>query len=397
MSNSLSEASETQARHTAIDLFCGAGGLSYGLEAAGFDVRLGVDNDKHALATFDANHRAKALLADVREISGEALLAAAGLEELDLLAGGPCCQGFSTHGKRLADDPRNFLYVEFMRLVGEIRPATVVMENVKGLLLASKGAFKQEVFSRFNDLGYEVTAKLLLAADFGVPQKRERVIFLATRLDGNLDFPQPTHGPKTSPKVQSGELLPYVTLGEAISDLPVLGDHHLSEPVNYINGCELSDYQINMRSDSAEIWNHIAKPLSPLAFSIMSQLGQGEGLRSLSPDQLPERFSKMRRISDGSLRRDCTTLYHRLSTEEPAYTITCNFRNVSSGAFTHPTQNRSLTPREAARLQSFPDSFRFLSSAVPRQIGNAVPPLLGKVIGESVRTHLLENSLVFTS
>lgn len=372
-----------------IDLFSGAGGLSFGLEQAGFDVRLGVDNDKHALETFRANHSGKGLLADMRDVSGRDLLAEANLNSVDLLAGGPSCQGFSTHGKRLADDPRNFLYVEFMRIVEDIRPTTVLMENVRGLLLARKGAFKDEVFSRFRELGYSVTANVLMAADYGVPQRRERVVFLATRLDDELALPAPTHGLPDSKAVLEGSRLPFVTVGDALSDLPLLGEEYLEQPIAYSKR-PLTDYQKRMRHGASELWNHIAKPLSPLAFSIMSQVGQGQGLRSLPVDKLPERFRKMRKISTGELRRDCTTLYHRLSMDMPSYTITCNFRNVSSGAFTHPLENRSLTPREAARLQSFPDRFRFMGSAIPRQIGNAVPPVLAEAIGLSIRDHLAQ-------
>lgn len=378
---------------TVIDLFSGAGGLSYGLMMAGFDVRLGLDNDKHALATYRENHPGKALLADVSDVSGHDLMTEAELTHVDLLVGGPSCQGFSTHGKRLADDPRNFLYKEFMRIVDDIRPSTVLIENVKGMLIAGKGAFRREVESNFADMGYVVTAKVLLAADYGVPQLRERVVFLASRIGDDLTLPQPKFAKAGSISESDLGLQPHRTVGDAIGDLPHIGDNHRVEPAGYRTNAT-NDYQKEMRSDEVSVWNHVSRPLSPLARSVVEKLGPGQGLRSLPVDELPSRFKKMRRISNGELRRDCTTLYHRLSPDRPSYTITCYFTNVSAGAFTHPFEDRAITAREAARLQSFPDSFRFVGASIPRQIGNAVPPLLAKEVGQSVLTHLSRHRTV---
>lgn len=377
-----------QAAPVAIDLFCGAGGLSNGLMRAGFNVVLGLDFDRHALKTFAANHPgAKAVEADIQEVTGADLLRQAGVSRVDLLAGGPSCQGFSTHGKRLEDDPRNFLYKEFLRIVEELQPATVIMENVKGLIISGKGKFKREVVESFESLGYKVDGHVVRAVDYGVPQRRERVIFMASRLGESIDFPAPTHGPHDSLAVKAGQLKPYVTVQEAIGDLPKIGTESYVEPLPLDEQSE-SDYQSTLRDGSGQVWNHVAKPVSELAMSVISQVAPGQGLRSVPVDKLPERFHKMRRIANGQLRRDCTTLYYRLSLDEPAYTITCNFKNVSSGAFTHPLENRAITAREAARLQSFPDSFIFLGSGIPRQIGNAVPPLLGERMGSAIRKHL---------
>lgn len=375
-------------RPVAIDLFCGAGGLSHGLLEAGFDVALGLDFDRHALRTFEANHpRAAVVQADVRDVRGADLLRAAGVSHVDLLAGGPSCQGFSTHGKRLVDDPRNFLYKEFLRLVEELQPTTVLMENVKGLVISGKGIFKKQVVDSFESLGYNVDGRLLHAVDYGVPQRRERVIFMASRLGSTIKFPDATHGPRDSIAVRGNQLLPHVTVEEAIGDLPQINLDSQREPLRQTHR-NLSPYQEAMRSGALQVWNHVSRPVSELAMSIISQVGPGEGLRSIPADKLPARFHKMRRISTGELRRDCTTLYHRLAPDAPAYTITCNFKNVSSGAFTHPFENRALTAREAARLQSFPDTFRFYGSGIPRQIGNAVPPILGRIMGEAVLEHL---------
>ncbi|HEX8304451.1 MAG TPA: DNA cytosine methyltransferase [Jatrophihabitans sp.] len=382
----------TTRKPLAIDLFCGAGGLSYGLEAAGFSVALGLDFNKHALETFRLNHSGKALLADAREVSGDDLLAEAGVAEIDLLAGGPSCQGFSTHGKRLADDPRNFLYREFMRLVGDLRPATVLMENVKGILISGKGAFREQVVDAFEEFGYKVHGRVLLAADYGVPQMRERVFFLASRLGSDITFPVAGFGAAESLEVQAGQKRAHRTVSDALGDLPLIGSDWKMQPLPYAD-VPLTEYQKLMRAGSSKLWNHVSRPLSPLAESIVTRLQPGQGLRSIPVDDLPERFYKMRRISTGELRRDCTTLYHRLSPDRPSYTITCNFTNVSAGAFTHPYEDRAITRREAARLQSFPDRFKFVGASIPHQIGNAVPPILSAAVGVQLREHLARHGI----
>jgi DNA (cytosine-5)-methyltransferase 1 len=367
----------------AVDLFSGAGGLSLGLGWAGFDVRLGVDNDRHALQTFAANHSGKPLEADINDLSGADILAEAGVPEIDLLAGGPSCQGFSTHGKRFADDPRNFLYKEFLRVVEELRPPTVLIENVKGMLIAKKGAFRDEIYESFRRLGYAIKGEIALAADYGVPQLRQRVIFLATRLsDKPIDHPEPSHSASRQPERRL-----HRTVSQAISDLPLIGVEDHGTPLAYSEPAK-GEYQSELRSSAEVVFNHVTRPPSDHALSIIERVKQGEGLRSLPIETLPGRFRKMRTISTGAHRRDCTTLYHRLAEDRPAYTITCYFTNVSAGAFTHPRADRSISPREAARIQSFPDWFRFLGSYVPRQIGNAVPPMMAKAFGEVLIDHL---------
>jgi DNA (cytosine-5)-methyltransferase 1 len=375
---------------SAVDLFCGAGGLSLGLKNAGFDVRLGVDFDRHALATYAFNLGDRVISADIRALSGRDILQAAGVKELGLLAGGPSCQGFSTHGKRKADDERNFLYKEFLRIVGEIKPSMVLMENVKGLLITREGAFLRDVLRSFERLGYQVTYGTLLAANYGVPQMRERVFFLASRSGAPLTLPHPRYVSRDSLlSCAKGTLLPYVTVGEAISDLPAPSRVSPDIPVPYV-GAPTTDYARLMRKGGPDfVYNHLAKKLSPFAAKIVAHIPMGQGVRALPWRLLPQRFKKMRRISNGKLRKDCTTLYFRLSPEKPAYTITCYFTNVSAGAFTHPSEDRAITAREAARLQSFPDWFRFLGAKVPHQIGNAVPPRLAEAVAESLMEHLL--------
>jgi DNA (cytosine-5)-methyltransferase 1 len=365
-----------------IDLFCGAGGLSEGLRQAGFTPKVGVDFDKHAAATYRHNHPGVPVIeGNVENVTGEDLFRLAGTRDVDLIAGGPSCQGFSTHGKRIQDDPRNFLFKHFVRLVDEVRPKMFLMENVKGMLTYAKGAFRRQIEAAFNEIGYRTDFTHVLAADFGVPQLRNRILFIGTRLDDiELSFPQRTHG-------ESGSgLKPYVTLEEAIGDLPLMGDDYRSEHRDYAHAPK-GAYQVYCRSGApTKVTMHVSRPLSRQASMLAAHIGQGQGLRAAPVEVLPDRFKKMRTISNGQLRRDCTTLYYRLDPTKPSYTITCNYKNVASGPFLHPHEDRSISHREAARLMSFPDHYQFLGASFPRQIGNAVPPLLAKAIG----THLLK-------
>jgi len=195
--------------------------------------------------------------------------------------------------------------------------------------------------------------------------------------DAPPSLPEPTFFPADT---VPGLLQPHRTVRDAIGDLPRLGDEHLDQPIAYASE-PFTEYQRLMRADAKLVTWHTARRVSAHAMNLIRQIDEGRGLRSLPTEKLPKRFRRMRTISNGALRRDCTTLYHRLAWDRPAYTITCYFRNVSAGPFVHPEDNRALTCREAARLQSFPDEFEFCGAAVPRQIGNAVPPLLAEAVG----------------
>lgn len=364
-----------------IDLFCGAGGLSEGLRQAGFQPVVGVDFDKHAVATYRHNHPGVPVIeGNVEEVTGEQLMALAGSRDIDLIAGGPSCQGFSTHGKRMQDDPRNFLFKHFVRLVEEVQPKMFLMENVRGMLTYEKGAFRRQIEEAFNEIGYRTDFTQVLAADYGVPQLRHRILFIGTREnDIALSFPERTHGSQ-----EEVDLKPYVTVEEAISDLPLMGSNYTQEQRSYARGPQ-NPYQVYCRTGApTDVTLHVGRPLSPQAQSLADHIGQGEGLRAVPEEALPERFRKMRTIANGALRRDCTTLYHRLHPEKPAYTITCNYKNVASGPFLHPYEDRSISHREAARFMSFPDHYQFVGAGYPRQIGNAVPPLLAKAIGSEI-------------
>lgn len=363
-----------------IDLFCGAGGLSEGLSQAGIRPVVGVDFDKHAVATYRHNHPGVPVIeGDVSEVTGEQLMQMAGTTDIDLIAGGPSCQGFSTHGKRMQDDPRNFLFKHFVRLVDEVRPKMLLMENVRGMLTYEKGAFRRQIEAAFQEIGYRTDFAQVVAADYGAPQMRHRILFIGTRIDDiKLSFPKPTHGSEGS------NLKPYVTVEEAIGDLPLIGKDYTRKERPYASGPQ-NPYQVYSRTGAPQdVTLHVGRPLSDQAQSLAKHIGQGEGLRAVPVKALPARFKKMRTISNGSLRRDCTTLYYRLDPRRPSYTITCNYKNVASGPFLHPNEDRAISHREAARFMSFPDRYQFMGASFPRQIGNAVPPLLGRAIGREI-------------
>jgi len=255
------------------------------------------------------------------------------------------------------------------------------MENVKGLLAYRRGRFRDVIERAFSEVGYHAVSEVLCAADYGVPQLRRRIFFLGTRLGIAPTFPEPTHGDPDANQF-SQSLEPHVTVGEAIGDLPLLKGILNREKWLYVSPPQ-NDYQRYARGGirRRSVTLHQANGVSEAALKVIEHVGEGQGLRSVPFNALPDRFKRMRKISNGNLRKDCTTLYHRLARNKPAYTITCYFRNVASGPFVHPLENRSLSFREAARLMSFRDSYGFGGSRLPMQIGNAVPPLLARAIG----------------
>lgn len=369
-----------------IDLFCGAGGLSEGLRQAGFKPVVGVDFDKHASATYRHNHPGVPVIeGSVEYVTGEQLIELAGTADIDLIAGGPSCQGFSTHGKRMQDDPRNFLFKHFVRLVDEVRPKMFLMENVRGMLTYGKGAFRRQIEAAFAEIGYRTDFAQVLAADYGVPQMRHRILFIGTRIDDiRLSFPEPTHG---DPRLG---LKPYVTVEEAIGDLPLMGANYRNEARAYAHAPQ-NPFQVYCRTGApTKVTMHVGRPLSKQAHALAQHIVQGQGLRSAPVEVLPAQFKKMRTISTGALRKDCTTLYYRLDPSKPSYTITCNYKNVASGPFLHPWEDRAISHREAAQFMSFPDHYQFMGASFPRQIGNAVPPLLARAIGDAIMRSLMD-------
>ena len=357
---------------TAIDLFCGAGGLSEGFRQAGFHVLAGQDYDERAGATFAATHHgAKFIGGPIQDVTPQQLLKAAGKKrgEIDVIVGGPPCQGYSVYNhQRGVTDPRAGLFREYLRIVKGIQPRWLVMENVTGITSIAGGNIVQEIFEGMTSLGYRVDMKVLRAEEFGVPQERRRVFFIATRTDAPILFPEPTHGP---------DLLPFVTVWDAISDLPKLENGDKSAPRAYTKRPQNS-YQALLRGACTIVQNHSASRLSRVNEERMKHIPPGGSWRDIPFDLLPAGM-KMAKRSDHTKR------YGRPKKTELACTILTKC-DVHWGAYIHPVQDRAFTVREAARLQSFPDFFTFHGSSTEQyvQVGNAVPPLLGRRVAESV-------------
>lgn len=357
---------------TAIDLFCGAGGLSEGFRQAGFHVLAGQDFDDQAGATFAATHpEAKFIGGPIQDVTPQQLLKAAGKKrgEIDVIVGGPPCQGYSVYNhQRGANDPRAGLFREYLRIVKGIQPRWLVMENVTGIASIAGGGVVREIFDGMKSLGYRVEMKVLRAEEFGVPQERRRVFFIATRTDAPILFPEPTHGEG---------LLPFVTVWDAISDLPKLENGDKTGPRAYAKKPQ-NAYQALLRGACTVVQNHSASRLSRINEERMRHIPPGGSWRDIPFDLLPAGMKQAKRS-------DHTKRYGRPKKTDLACTILTKC-DVHWGAYIHPVQDRSLTVREAARLQSFPDFFTFHGSSTEQyvQVGNAVPPLLGRCVAESL-------------
>jgi len=375
---------------TAVDLFSGAGGASMGLVEAGFDLRLSVDVDPTYGLTHQANLPGEFLCADLRVVDSEKILRAIDLRpgELDLLFAGPPCQGFSIIGSRVVWDERNNLFHEVLRVARRLQPRAVVIENVPGLVTLAGGAYLRAILAGLREAGYVAACAELLAAQYGTPQMRWRLIIVAWRTDLEIapgyGFPLPSIG-----KALIGDLVPnrtilsedtagFVTTREAIGDLPLVAAGQQVD--NYV-GPPTCNYQRCMRAQlGVELFNHYAARLSPNNLERIAALREGQDWRSLPHDMLPPGMQR-------ALRKDHTRRYRRMTWDGIPRAIITRFRDPKSGEYTHPSQNRTITIREAARLQGFPDRFVFhgTRSSQYEQVGNAVPVHLAAAIGVEVR------------
>lgn len=341
-----------------LDLFCGCGGLSYGFESAGYNIVLGIDNDKKALETFELNHKgAKSICGDITVLHKQDIDKATGNKTIDVIIGGPPCQGMSLSGPRRFDDPRNKLYFSYIRLVEEIRPKAFVIENVPGLVSLFGGQIKDSIIKRLTDLGYTVRYQIICAADYGVPQTRRRVVFVGLK-NGEFEFP-PTQKDK-------------VTCSMALSDLPPLIDSLGEETQSYATECTCQ-YQELMRQYSSVVKNHIAAVHSEKVQKIISMVPDGGNYKDL-----PEAYRSSRNFH---------VAWTRFDSNKPAPTIDTGHRHHF-----HYKYNRVPTVRECARLQSFPDDFIFLGNKTQqfRQVGNAVPPLMAQAIAQQLLKYIKE-------
>ncbi len=378
-------------RLTAVDLFSGAGGISLGLHAAGFDVLLATDWDPASARSYVRNLPETPFIeGDVRELKARRIFEKTKLapRELDLLIGGPPCQGFSIIGARVVHDARNDLFRDFLRIGEALKPRCMVIENVPGLATLARGAILREILEGFRRLGYTVGFAELLAAQYGVPQMRWRMVFVGFRKDLGIDpgmgFPKPTHGRRAI-----GELIPNCTIPPEdmagfVSTLEAIGDLPPTRPgeiTSEYRGRPEYPYQREMRVGlTRELYNHYAPKLSPQNLARIGALKEGQDWRDLPRELLPE---GMRR----ALRKDHTRRYSRMTWAGVPRSIITRFRDPKSGEYTHPEQDRTISIREAARIQSFPDRFVFEGSYSEQydQVGNAVPPKLAAAIGAEVR------------
>ena len=357
-----------------IDLFSGAGGLTEGFRQAGFHVLAGNDIDRFAGETFAAMHAEAVFVpGPVEETSATDFLRAAGLKkgELDCLVGGPPCQAFSVYNhQRGMHDERSGLFQEYLRLVKGMQPRWIVMENVTGIKSAGGGEAVAQILSGMAALGYSVEARTLHAEDYGVPQQRRRVFFVGNRIGLPVPWPEPTHGPS----FQS----PFVTVWDAIGDLPVLKNGEApAGPLAYRTAPACA-YQTTLRGNSSAVSHHAAPRLSAVNLERMKHIPEGGSWRDIPFDLLPAGMKLARRC-------DHTKRYGRLRKDGLSSTILTKC-DVHWSACIHPEQDRALTVREAARLQSFPDRFIFAGPRTEQyvQVGNAVPPSLGRRVAEAI-------------
>jgi DNA (cytosine-5)-methyltransferase 1 len=360
---------------TSIDLFAGAGGLSEGFRQAGFNVLAANDFDHFSAETFRTVHPETTFLeGPIQEISPSDFLKTVGINKGDLhcLVGGPPCQAFSVYNhQRGMHDERSGLFREYLRLVEGIKPHWVVMENVTGMSSVAEGQAIREIGEGLKVLGYNTFEyRILHAETFGVPQERRRIIFMANRDNMPIFWPMGSH---------DGTFKPYVTIWEAIGDLPPLKNGEGAEIQAYTTPLsEGSEYQREMRNGSQYVYNHVAPLLSDINLSRMKHIPQGGSWRDIPTRLLPPGMKKAKRS-------DHTKRYGRLHPEGLSSTILTKC-DIHWGCFIHPYQERTITVREAARLQSFPDSYTFQGPRTEqyRQVGNAVPPLLAKAIAKAV-------------
>jgi DNA (cytosine-5)-methyltransferase 1 len=361
-------------RPTCIDLFSGAGGLAVGFRAAGWAVIAGNDADPDAGETFRLNFpEASFFQGPISSLTASKLMAECGIRrgQLDCLIGGPPCQSFSYNNhQRSADDERARLFRSYLRLVAGLKPKMLVMENVPGILTIGANAVIDEISAKLTALGYDVSVKVLNASEFGTPQSRRRVFVIASRIG------------------QAHEILPAksrrtVTVGDAISDLPRLASGGGRQVAKAPKKKPANAYQKAIRRGTKQLFNHKCHDLGKHMLTRIKHVPEGGNWRDIP-----------RRLLTAGMRRarksDHTKRYGRLARKGLASTILTKC-DPHWGAYVHPTQHRTISVREAARLQGFPDAFRFAGDSQTKhyvQVGNAVPVPLAKAIAKKAAKHL---------
>ena len=347
----MSKGTNSDKKILVLDLFSGCGGLSFGFEKAGFKILAGVDNWKDSLITFEKNHQnSKAILLDLNNFKPDEIEKEIG-NKVDVIIGGPPCQGFSISGKRNPDDARNTLYKGFVRTVAHFKPKAFVLENVPNLVSMAGGEIKEQIIKDFSNLGYTVKYKILLASDFNVPQNRRRVVFVGVLGKNSFEYPQAV------------SLENKQSCFDALCDLPEnsIEDGALNEVK------PKSDYQKLMRYNTDKIYNHEVSQHSEKTISIIALVPDGGNYKNL-----PEHLRETRKVH---------IAWTRYNSKKPSPTIDTGHRHHF-----HYNFNRIPTVRESARLQSFPDDFIFYGSKTSqyKQVGNAVPPLMAESLGKQL-------------
>lgn len=396
-----------ESKPIAIDLFAGAGGLSSGLEQSSFNVVLANEISPVYSETLKSNHADTEIVTDdIRSLNPNKIRKSLGIKkgELDLLAGGPPCQGFSINApKRSDEDHRNHLFNNFLLFVEEFEPKVVLIENVPGIVSYSSGDTVSSIVRCLQGLGYQTEFKILYAAHFGVPQMRWRTIFLATKgsVSPKILFPAPTHKAKGRSNftsvyqnkkiiyeedyVEANASIEFTDIQSAIGDLPELINGGGCLEMKYSQRAA-KDYQKMMRGKQKQLHNHQCSRLGSVNLERLSHIPQGGSWRDIPYKLLPEGMKRARRS-------DHTKRYGRLHPERLGSTILTKC-DPHWGAYIHPYQDRVISIREAARIQSFNDSFIFHGSVTDQyeQVGNAVPPLFAKSIGMQISNYLEKSS-----
>jgi len=328
-----------------IDLFAGCGGLSCGFEQAGLNIVAAVEYDKQIAKSYEYNHKNTEVFAeDIKIIDEQNIFSK---DSADIIIGGPPCQGFSMAGARIRngfiEDPRNYLFKHYLSIVNKVKPKMFIIENVKGIQTMKKGQIFGEIISQFENIGYKVHYKIVKATNFGVPQLRERMIIIGV-LNQDFDIEKLFETTKAKILKLNPDFFNTKTVWETIKDL---------EKVD---------------ASKEIVPNHIATKHNQTATKRMSNIKNGKNFTSLK--------ESITSVHSGS--------YGRLEKDKPATTITTRFDTPSGGKYIHPSLNRTITPREAARIQSFPDDFVFIGNktSICKQIGNAVPPKIGFFLAE---------------
>jgi len=366
----------------AISLFAGAGGCSLGFQQSGFDIIYASDFDRAAIETYKNNFpETEAECRDINDIDFNKLLTHLNLEqgETDILIGGPPCQGFSTAGPRFWDDPRNHLLKQYIRALEIIRPKWFLMENVEGLLTSNSGQYVSETVKAFIGLGYSVRLEKVYSHEYGVPQRRKRVIIVGNNLGIKFTFPKPAsylHG-RIYRKSE-------ITIEHALKGLPAPSNENQS--IHYDS--DLSDkWAAFLKSKNEHVTDHFIQKLDALQSERITSIKQGQTMKDMPEHLQHPSFKKRanRRVMDGTPsehRGGAPSGLKRLRSDEPSLTIT----GAAIREFVHPTEDRCLTIRECARIQTFPDDFLFLgnNNEKIKQIGNAIPPLLANAFAKHI-------------